>query len=480
MFKNSVLKFVLASTTAIGSLSLTQPAAAQTQSQINSIEQQIKALQNQLGQVKSELARRDRALKAAQEQAKAAQEQSKAAQEQSRAAQEQSTATSAKVAAMPVELAPPPAPPMPPGQFKAGQLTITLGGFTALEGVYRSRNEAASIASSFGGIPLPNNPNYHIPEYRETAQQSRFALQAQGNLNSVQKLTAYLETDFLSAGSSSNNNESNSYTLRVRQFWGNYDNTDWGFHVLAGQTWSLATLYRTGLVPRQENVPLTIDAQYAVGFNWARQAALRVDKDFDDHKVWVGLSLEEPQTTFSSSAGPNCLTGANASTATGGGTLEYTACGGPNVNTIQAYSDNFAPDIIAKVAADPGWGHYEMYGLLRFLGGRVSFASNGTGKNYTTTGEGIGAGMIVPVVPRMLDFQLSGLVGQGIGRYGSASLPDATFSPTGKIEPLAEYTRFWEGSSDTRCRRWTSTPMAAPRAHSKSITKAPLATATRA
>ena len=60
-------------------------------------------------------------------------------------------------------------------------------------------------------------------------------------------------------------------------------------------------MYRTGLVPRQENVPLTIDAQYVVGFNWERQATLRVVKDFDDHKIWAGFSIEEPQTLFSSS-----------------------------------------------------------------------------------------------------------------------------------------------------------------------------------
>ena len=40
-------------------------------------------------------------------------------------------------------------------------------------------------------------------------------------------------------------------------------------------------MYRLGIVPRQENVPLTIDAQYVVGFNWERQAQLRVVKDFD-------------------------------------------------------------------------------------------------------------------------------------------------------------------------------------------------------
>ena len=70
---------------------------------------------------------------------------------------------------------------------------------------------------------------------------------------------------------------------------------------------------------------------------------------------------------------------------------------------------------------------------------RVLRLARGTGKNYETTGEGIGGGMILPVVPKMLDFQVSGLIGQGVGRYGTAQLADATFSPTGKIEPLSEY-----------------------------------------
>lgn len=414
-----------------GATSVT-PAAAQSDTRIEAIEQQIKALQSQLGQVKADLAARDRALQAAQRQAKAAQEQAAASQKAVQAA----AITPPQVAAAP----PPPAgPPLPQGAFRVGGLTVTLGGFAAVEGIYRSRNQASSIATNFGSIPFANSPNYHTPEYRKSAQQSRFSLLAEGQVDSVQKLTGYLETDFLSAGTSSNSNESNSYTLRLRQFWGNYDNTDLGLHVLGGQAWSLATMYRNGLVPRQESVPLTIDAQYVVGFNWARQAELRVVKDFADHTIWAGLSLEEPQTTFGGAAGPNCLTGAQASTAVGGGTLEATQCGGSNVNSIQAYSNNYAPDIIAKLAADPGWGHYEVYGLLRFLDARVSFASSGSGKSYRTTGEGIGAGMILPVIPKMLDFQVSGLIGQGIGRYGSSQLADATFSQTGKIEPLGAY-----------------------------------------
>jgi TolA-binding protein len=457
MRKISYLRHALHCATALGGLLAAQPALirpalaqtapAQSDSKIESIQQQIRALQTQLNQMKTDLASRDRAVKTAQQKAQAAQTQAQAAQAQAaqaQAAQAQAAqAEAARAAAIPaaqtVAAAPPAGPPLKQGQFRVGPLTVTLGGFTALEGVYRSRNLASSIGTSFNSIPLANNPNNHTAEFRETAQQSRLSLLTEGQVDDAQKLSAYVETDFLSAGSSSNSNQSNSYTLRLRQFWGNYDNTNWGLHVLGGQAWSLATMYRTGLIPRQENVPLTIDAQYVVGFNWERQAQLRVVKDFDDHRLWAGLSLEEPQTLFGSSAGPNCLTGAQATTATGGGTLNFTSCGGSNVNSIQAYSDNIAPDVIAKIAADPGWGHYELYGLLRFMGGRVSFASTGTGHNQQTTGEGVGGGMILPLIPSRLEFQLSGLVGKGVGRYGTSQLPDATFSPSGKIEPLSSY-----------------------------------------
>ncbi|HEY1412714.1 MAG TPA: hypothetical protein VGF36_11270, partial [Rhodopila sp.] len=391
MNKLRYFNYSLLCAAAVGGLMVSQPAMAQSASQIDSIEQQIKALQSQLGQMKSELATRDRAVRAAQAQAKAAQDQAAAAQARATQAAQAAAAAPAisQVAAAPAQ---PPEPPLPQGAFRVGGLTVTLGGFAAVEGIDRSRNMGSSIDTAFGSIPFANSPSNHIGEFRETAQQSRFSLLTEGNLSDSEKLTGYLETDFLSAGSSSNNNQSNSYTLRVRQFWGNYDNTDWGLHVLGGQAWSLATMYRSGLIPRQENVPLTIDAQYVVGFNWERQAQLRVVKDFDDHKIWAGLSLEEPATVFSSAT--SCPAGTQPTTATGGGTLENTQCGGANVNSSAAYSDNLAPDIILKLAADPGWGHYEVYGLLRFLDGRTSFAATGTGTNSETTGEGIGGGMI--------------------------------------------------------------------------------------
>jgi hypothetical protein len=415
------------------------PAAAQDAAAIQSIQSQIQQLQSQLKKLQAESAARDRALKQAQDEAAAARAQAAAAQNAI------NTMPMPVVAAAPPP-PPPPGPSLPKGAFQVGGVTVTLGGFAALEGVYRSKNEASSIDTQFNSqIPFGNSPNAHIPEYRETAQQSRFSLLAEGNIDDHQKLSSYMETDFLSAGTSSNSNQSNSYTLRLRQFFGEYDNSEWGLHVMGGQGWSLATMDKVGMLPRSEQVPLTIDAQYVVGFDWERQAQLRVVKESDDHRFWGGISVEEPQTIFGSSAGNNCLTGATTATGVGGGLQESTQCGGSNVNTIQAYSDNNAPDVIAKVAADPGFGHYELYGLLRFFDGRVSFPTGatggapGTGRNSEVTGEGVGGGMILPLVPKMLDFQVSGLYGSGVGRYGTAQLPDVTFDTSGKLEPLTGY-----------------------------------------
>ena len=122
------------------------------------------------------------------------------------------------------------------------------------------------------------------------------------------KLTGYVESDFLSAGVTSNNNESNSYSLRQRQVWGQaaFNN---GFGVTAGQMWSLVTETRKGLDNRTEALPMNIDPQYNVGFSWARQYGFRVTKNFGN-KFWLGASIENPQTLFSASGqSPELLAG---------------------------------------------------------------------------------------------------------------------------------------------------------------------------
>ena len=113
----------------------------------------------------------------------------------------------------------------------------------------------------------------------------------EGKLDNV-KIGGYYEMDFLSAGTTSTDTQSNSYTMRQRQFWAQaaFNN---GFTVTGGQQWSLITETTHGMDNRTEALPMTIDAQYNVGFSWARQYGFRVTKSLLDNKLWLGFAVEE-------------------------------------------------------------------------------------------------------------------------------------------------------------------------------------------
>ena len=316
-------------------------------------------------------------------------------------------------------------PPKGKKGIQVGAVTITPGGFIESAGVFREKNMSSDVGQNFNAIPFGNVSNDHLTETRFTARQSRLSLLATSDVDPMTHLGAYYEMDFLGAAGSANSKESNSYNPRIRNIYATVDWDDLGLHLLAGQSWSLATLYTNGLIPRQENVPMTIDAQYVVGFNWTRQPGFRIVKDFDK-QLWLGLSVENAQTTQSGCsstppAGSQCI-----SSATGGGLFDT------DTGAV-GYTNDAGPDIIAKAAWEPGWGHYEVYGMARFFRDRANFQTK------TDVGGGIGAGMILPIIPKVLDFQLSGLVGQGIGRYGSGQLPDVTYGADGSTHPLTEY-----------------------------------------
>jgi uncharacterized coiled-coil protein SlyX len=56
-----------------------------------------------------------------------------------------------------------------------------------------------------------------------------------------------------------------------------------------------------------------------------------------------------------------------------------------------------------------------------------------------TEGYGVGFGALMPFVKKKVELSLEGLLGQGIGRYGSSGLPDVTLHPrTGATLPLRQ------------------------------------------
>jgi hypothetical protein len=338
----------------------------------------------------------------------------------------------------------PPAPKLPLGTFQVGGVRVTLGGFVEAAGIYRSRNEVSDIASNFNtGIPLPNSPLYHENQTSLSTRQTRFATLAQGNPDDVTTLTAFFEGDLQASPPTGNSVESGGYSPRLRHAIAVYDRSDLGFYVLGGQTWSLLTMNKSGIpylgtgATTPAATPPGIDGQYVVGFNWTRNVQLRAVKSFDNDLFWLAASIENPQTSYY--AGPN---GAAPGAI---GTINDSNPGGSGFYSGTNYSTEVAPDVIVKAATDPWFGHFEVYGLARFEHDRVSQAegfiakgSPATGDSHTANAGGIGAAMFVPLVPKYLELQASVLTGKGIGRYGSAQLPDAVIGANGKPEPLSE------------------------------------------
>jgi hypothetical protein len=186
-------------------------------------------------------------------------------------------------------------------------ITITPGGFLAAEFVRRSRALAADVNTPFNSLTMPGASQSSLSEFFGSGRQSRISMLAEGRLQRT-KLSGYVEADFLSASASSNNNQSNSYSLRQRQAWGQVA-LDNGFTFTGGQMWSLVTETKHGVDNRSEALPMTIDAQYTVGFSWARQYGLRVSKSFHD-KAWLAVAIENPQATLTThNNGDNFLLG---------------------------------------------------------------------------------------------------------------------------------------------------------------------------
>ena len=338
---------------------------------------------------------------------------------------------------------------------------LTPGGFLAAETVYRNRALGADINTPFNSIPYPGAGPANVSEFFGSGRQSRISLLAEGKLSSA-KLSGYYEADFLSAGVTSNNNESNSYTLRQRQVWGQAA-LDSGWSFTGGQMWSLVTETKNGVDNRTEAVPMTIDPQYNVGFSWARQYGFRVAKKIGNN-FWAAFSVENPQTTLTvHGANNNFFLGAPGS---GGGLYNsaITNCtSSTNTTTLAttttctpaaSYAFNAAPDLVFKLVAQGGPAHFEIYGLLSQFRDRVypcaltsatGICDGKTGPtglgafNDTRTGGGFGANARFSLIHKQLDLGIHTMGGDGTGRYASGGLPETTVRPDGTLALIRNY-----------------------------------------
>jgi hypothetical protein len=323
---------------------------------------------------------------------------------------------------------------------------ITPGGFAAAEFVRRSRELGADIITPFNNLTMPGASQNNLSDFFGTARQSRPTVYVEGKVGNVD-LSSYISGDFLSSGTTSNNTQTDSYTLRLRQVWGQakFDN---GWKFLGGQAWSLVTENKVGIGPSDDTGrtndarPQTIDGQYNVGFSFARQYGIRLTKDFGD-KVSVAFAMENAQGTLTTHNNvSNYLLG---------------EAGATNTNNAfnGTYTANPAPDLIAKIAFDPGFGHYEIFGLVDRFTDRVfpcaeGFATNPVCAanpaaastlgvyNASKEGGGVGANARWAFADKHFVFGLHGFGGSGVGRYGASQLSDLSIHADGTIHLIRD------------------------------------------
>ncbi len=363
-------------------------------------------------------------------------------------------------------------------------VTLSPGGYVAAETVNRTKATGGDINTPFNALPYEHADAYSLSEFYGSARQSRVQLLVEGKVG-WGTMRGYYEADWLGAGVTSNNNQSNSYVLRQRIIYAEAEtNNHWKF--AGGQMWSLATEGRKGIPSSPSDImtPQTIDAQYVPGFTWARQYGFRVVKSTS--KAAVGISVENPQILYSATLAGNTPYAVLGSAGASGGLynaaisacspstsiVNYTnqAAGTANIYVpvyktvnscanIANYSFNASPDLLVKLALDPGFGHYEIYGvgsydhetvypgettnsnlyggLKDYLGATVAPALTTAGaySNSVVTG-GIGASLRLPIVKNKLTVGAKGLYGPGVGRYGNSTLSDVTSTAAGEFTPI--------------------------------------------
>ncbi len=341
--------------------------------------------------------------------------------------------------------------------YKGVGLSLT-NSFIEFATVDRTRATGSDINTPFLAIPFAASDEGHISEFFASGRQSRLAISAIGKIPAA-TLQAYYELDWLGAGITSNNNQSNSYVMRERQLWAQAALKS-GLTLTGGQQWTLATETRNLLDNKTEVLPDTIDPQYNVGFVWSRQPGFRVTQKFGDNAA-LGISVEQAQTL-----NPSCASTATATTTTAGVTtttavgcpVNYVAgvngTNGGLYNATANYTFNLAPDVLAKLAFQNKYGHFELFGIGRFFRDRIyaqgtalgsTAATAGAGSyNNNTFGGGVGGGFRGYLDQKRFEVALHGLYGNGVGRYASAQLPDTTIRPNGTFALLHNYAALGE------------------------------------
>jgi len=278
--------------------------------------------------------------------------------------------------------------------------TYKFGGFIKTSASFSHYSDGDLASGSAGRdfyIPgtVPVGGDGESNDFDFGAKESRINFKSTHMLESGDKLTTYIEMDFL-LPAGGNERVSNSYSPRLRHAFLTYNN--WLF----GQTWS--TFQNVGALP--ESVDFLGAADSTV---FERQSMIRYTNG-----GWQ-LAIENPETTI---------------TPYGGG------------GRIVA-DDNSYPDIVVRYNHKGDWGHLTVAGLLR------SLEYDQVGNNNSETSFGISLSGKFKVGSKD-DIRYMFSSGSGMGRYIALNTANgAVITDTGDLDAIdsnagfVSFRHFW-------------------------------------
>jgi hypothetical protein len=215
-----------------------------------------------------------------------------------------------------------------------------------------------------------------------SSQNSRLTLQATSKVGTAD-LKGVLELDFLGNAPNGLNVTTNSNTVRMRVFWGQY--RQGAFEFLSGQAWSRMTQNRNGLSPDTADVFFgqTVDPNYQAGLAWGRTMQFRMTTHPND-KLSAAVSIENPDQYV------------------GSGVVLPAGFPAGEVDTGASVNDvpNSFPDIIGKIAFDPKVGRTHQHIDAAVLVSRFKTYSLDTDTTFSKTAFGGELSAAVEPIPR--------------------------------------------------------------------------------
>jgi Porin subfamily len=279
------------------------------------------------------------------------------------------------------------------------------GGFIKLDAMATDTSDGEIADGSVGRLfYVPSTIPVGAPGANEGtdtdmgAQFSRFWFAADTDMDSGDRLKAYLEFDLFGGGSINGNEVStNTYGLSVRQAyvgWTNKAGAQW----LAGQTWS--NFQDTA------SLPDTIDfIGPTEGTVFVRQAQVRYTKG-----PW-SFSVENPETTITPYRG---------------------------IGTRISSDDNLMPDLTARWQKKGDWGHVSVAAMAR----QFAYENPAAGIDDTTVGGAVSVSGRFNF-GKNDDLRYMATYGRGIGRYlGLGIASDTVLDAGGSLEPIDGYGAF--------------------------------------